>query len=110
MAGEGLLLYGKPINVIFKGKALKPFILIVYDTSPIEKKKRMMLNRALHGSVSISSYKGKEYITKSKGILSEPGIVKLTKACLLVDPRKALKVRGVLKRFDVKVKEEFIWK
>ena len=110
LTGEGLLLYGKPIDVNFKSKALSPFILIVYDTTHIDKKKRMLLNRALHGSVSKSSYKGKSYVSKTKGILAEPGITKLTKACLLIDPRKALKVRNVLKRFDVKVREELIWK
>lgn len=110
LTGEGLLLYGKPINVGFKGKALKPFILVVYDTTNIDKKKRMLLNRALHGSVSKSSYKGKRYISETKGILAEPGITKLTKACLLIEPRKALKVRNVLKRFNVKTREELIWK
>lgn len=110
LTGEGLLLYGKPINVSFKGKALEQFILIVYDTTSIDKKKRMLLNRALHGSISKSSYKGKRYISETKGILAEPGITKLTKACLLIDPRKALKVRNVLKRFNVKAREELIWK
>ena len=60
LAGEGLLLYGKPINVSFKGNALEPFILIVYATIGIDKKKRMLLNRALHGSTSKSYYKNRE--------------------------------------------------
>ena len=110
LAGEGLLLYGKPINVSLKGKALKPFILLVYDTTDIDKKKRMLLNRALYGSISRSSYKGKKYTSESKGVLAEPGITKLARACLLLEPRKALKIRGVLRRFGVKVREELIWR
>ena len=110
LTGEGLLLYGKPLKVILNKKELKPFILIVYDTTDLERKKRMLLNRALHGSTSLSKYKGKEYKTITKGILSEAGIIKLTKACILADPKKAVVVRDALKRFNVNVKEELIWK
>lgn len=110
LTGEGILLYGKPINVSFESKALQSFILLVYDTSELDKKKRMLLNRALHGSVSKSKYKGKVYSSSTKGIVAQPGITKLAKACLLIDPKKAVIIRELLKRFDVKYKEELIWK
>ncbi len=110
LTGEGLLLCGKPIKVIFNKKQLKPFILIIYDTTGLEKKKRMLLNRALHGSVSQNRYKGKTYKTETKGIIAQAGIVKLTKACLLAEPKKAVILRDALKRFNVKFKEELIWK
>lgn len=110
LTGEGLLLYGKPIKVIFNRKQLKPFVLIIYDTIGLEKKKRMLLNRALHGSVSQNKYKGKTYKTETKGIIAQAGIVKLTKACLLAEPKKAVIIRDTLKRFNAKFKEELIWK
>ena len=110
LTGEGLLLYGKPLKVIFDSKLLRPSILIVYDTTDLDKNQRMLLNRALHGSVSKSSYKGKIYTTEKKGILSQPGIKKLTKACLIAEPKKAVMVRGALQRFKVKFKEELIWR
>lgn len=110
ITGEGLLLYGKPLKVIFDRKALKPLVLIVYDTTDLDKKQRMLLNRALHGSVSKSRYKGKVYKTEVKGILSQQGIEKLTKACLIAEPKKAVIVRDALKRFNAKFREKLIWK
>lgn len=110
LTGEGLLLYGRPIKVIFNRKELKPFILIVYDTTELEKKKRMLLNRALYGSISKSRYKGKTYRTEIKGIMAQAGITKLTKACLLAEPKKAVIVREVLRRFNVRFREELLWK
>lgn len=110
LTGEGLLLYGQPFQVVFDKKQLEPFVLIVYDTTELERKKRMLLNRALHGSVSKSKYKGKMYKTETKGVVAQAGIVKLTKACLLVEPKKAVVVRDVLGRFKVKFREELIWK
>lgn len=110
LTGEGLLLYGKPIKVVFDKKELNPFVLIIYDTRDLEKKKRMLLNRALHGSVSKSEYKGKTYKTETKGIVFQAGIVKLTNACLLAEPKKAVIVRETLKSFNARYKEELIWK
>lgn len=109
LTGEGILLYGNPINVKFGKKELKPKILLVYDTSVIPKIERMKLNRALHGSVSKSRYGNKEYVTKTIGILKEKGIQKLAKAVLLVDPKKATRVIRTLKLFNVKWKEISIW-
>ena len=110
LTGEGLLLYGQPIKVVLDKKELKPFVLIVYDTTDLEKKQRMLLNRALYGSVSQSQYKGKTYKTETKGITAQAGIVKLTKACLLTEPKKAVIIRKVMQIFGVKFKEELIWK
>ncbi len=110
LTGEGLLLYGKPLKVNLGKKELKPFVLMVYDTRNMAKKQRMLLNRALHGSVSKSKYKGKNYRSESKGIVAQAGITKLTKACILAEPKKAVVIRNVLSQFKVKFKEELIWK
>lgn len=110
LAGEGLLLYGKPLSVHLNQKELKPFVLMVYDTRNMAKTQRMLLNRALHGSVSRSKYKNKTYQSESKGIIAQAGITKLTKACLLAEPKKAVVIRNVLNQFKVKFKEELIWK
>ncbi len=110
LTGEGLLLYGKPLKVHLNQKELKPFVLVVYDTKNMAKKQRMLLNRALHGSVSKSRYKGKIYRSESRGVVAHAGITKLTKACLLAEPKKAVVIRNVLSLFKVKFKEELIWK
>lgn len=110
LTGEGLLLYGKPLKVVLNKKELKPSILIVYDTTRLEKKQRMLLNRALHGSVSTSRYKGKVYKTEVKGAIAQSGIEKLAKACLFAEPKKAVMLRNVLRRFKTKFKEELVWR
>lgn len=110
LTGDGILLYGKPLKVVFDKKELRPYILMVYDTTKLDRKNRMLLNRALHGSVSVSKYKGKVYRTETKGVIAQPGIDKLTNACLLVEPKKAVIVRDVLSIFHAKFKEELIWK
>nr|MBA4404768.1 hypothetical protein [Nanoarchaeum sp.] len=109
LTGEGILLYGQPINVKLKTKELSPKTLIIYDTSEVPKKERMKLNRALHGSISKSRYKEKEYVTKTIGVLREKGIQKLTKAVLLADPKKASKVISTLKLYNARWKEISVW-
>ena len=109
LTGEGILLYGHPINVRLKTKELKPKILIVYNTSEIPKTERMKLNRALHGGISKSRYGKKEYITKTIGVLKEKGIQKLAKAVILADPKKAAKFIKTLRLFSAKWKEILVW-
>ena len=109
LTGEGILLHGQPINVKLKTRELNPRTLIIYDTSQLPKTERMKLNRALHGSVSRSKYKKKEYVTKTSGILKERGIQKLSKAVLLVEPKKAVSVLKTLKTFNAKWKEILVW-
>lgn len=109
LTGEGILLYGKPIKIVFEKKEIMPRILIVYDTTELDRKSRMLLNRALHGSVSRNVYKGKEYKTETKGMLIEKGYEKISKSTVLCDPRKAPRLKGLLKRFNAKVKERLIW-
>lgn len=110
LTGEGILLYGKPIQVKVNKKELKPYILLIYNTTAIDKKKRMLLNRALYGSISRSMHKEKKYKTETKGLVAQPGIIKLTHACLLLEPRKAHSIRSCLRRFDTSFTEELIWK
>ena len=69
----------------------------------------MKLNRALHGGISRSKYKKKEYVTKTTGILKEKGIEKLAKAVLLADSKKAPSVIRTLKLYNIKWKEILVW-
>lgn len=110
LTGEGLLLFGHPLKVYLKKTELKPFVLMVYETTDLESKQRMFLNRALYGSVSESQYEGKSYKTETKGIVAQLGIQKMAKACLLANPKKAVVLRSVFKRFKVKFREELFWK
>jgi len=109
LTGEGVLLYGHPINVKFEKEELKPKLLVIYDLSKLSKADQMKVNRALHGSISKSEYKGKRYKTEIKGILNEEGVNKLAKAIVLINRKKAAKLFNVLKRYNAKWKEIALW-
>jgi len=109
LAGEGLVLYGRPITLTTKELALKPKLLISYDLSSIEYKDKMRINRAFFGSKSTSKYKGKEYETKTGGIVNEAGIEKPGRGVLLIPREKYPKVVAVLRRFNAKWKEVAVW-
>ena len=105
LTGEGILLYGHPLNVKLNKKELKPKILISYDLSSLPKSDKMKINRALHGGVSINRYKGKIYKTNVVGLINEPGINKFSRSVLIIDRKKYAKITNLLKRFNAKWKE-----
>jgi len=105
LTGEGILLYGYPLNVNLNKKELKPKILISYDLSSLPRSDKMKINRALHGGVSINRYKGKIYKTNVAGLINEPGINKFSRSVLIIDRKKYAKITNLLKRFNAKWKE-----
>lgn len=109
LSGEGILLYGQPLNIQLGKNNLKSKLLVSYDLSKIPKSEQMKVNRALHGSTSINKYKGKVYKTEVKGLVAEQGIEKFSKSVLLIDKRKSAKIIGLFKRFNVSWKEIDIW-
>ncbi len=109
LAGEGLILYGRPITITAKELALKPKLLISYDLSSLEYKDKMRINRAFFGGKSTSKYKEKKYETKTGGTVNEQGIEKIGKGVLLVSREKATKITGILKRFNAKWMEVSVW-
>lgn len=109
LSGEGLVLYGQPIKISADKMDLKPKVLISYSLSNLPQTEKVKLNRALHGSISESEYKGKKYKTEIKGLIKEPGIDKVNKGVFLVDRKKATKIINLLKRFGAEVREIVIW-
>jgi predicted nucleotidyltransferase len=109
LAGEGILLHGRPYTVKLGRLMLKPRVVIAYDTSAMSLSERMKLNRALHGSVSRSSYKGKQYTTKTEGLLSRIGIEKLARGIILAEPPQAAIVVRTLKRHKARCREIAVW-
>lgn len=109
LSGEGLLLYGRPIIIKEKQLDLNAKIFISYSLADLPQTEKVKVNRALYGSVSKSSFQGKNYKTETKGLTNEPGIEKISKGVLLVKREKAPKVVNMLKRFKVKVREIPVW-
>ena len=105
LSGEGLLLYGRPVIIKEKKLDLSAKILIAYSLADLPQTEKVKVNRALYGSVSKSSFQGKNYKTETKGLTNEPGIEKISKGVLLVKREKAPKIVNMLKRFKVKVRE-----
>jgi len=109
LSGEGILLYGQPIKIKTGKTELKAKILISYSLSKLAQTTKVKVNRALYGSVSKSEFKGKKYITATKGMINEPGIEKINKGTLLVDRSKSVKIVNMLKRFGVDFREIPVW-
>lgn len=109
LAGEGLILYGRPITITAKKLLLKPKLLISYNLSSLEYKDKMRMNRAFFGGNSTSKYKGKKYETKTRGIANETGIERIGRCVFLLNREKYTKVVAVLRRFNAKWKEVAVW-
>ena len=109
LSGEGLLLYGRPVIIKEKKLDLSAKILIAYSLADLPQTEKVKVNRALYGSISKSSFQGKNYKTETKGLTNEPGIEKISKGVLLVKREKAPKIVNMLKRFKVKVREIPVW-
>lgn len=109
LSGEGLLLYGRPIKLKINKLELKSKTLLIYNLSNLKQNEKVKLNRALSGAISKSKKDTKIYITKTKGLINEPGIEKLTKGCILADRNKRSKLVNLFKRFDVTYKEIALW-
>lgn len=105
LTGEGILLYGSPLNIKLNKKELKPKILISYDLSSLPRSDKMKINRALHGGISTNRHKGKIYRTEVVGLINEPEINKFSRSVLIIDRKKYAKITNLLKRFNAKWKE-----
>ena len=109
LSGEGILLYGHPISLQEKKVKLEAKILVGYSMVGIGQAEKVKLNRALYGSISKSTKKGKKYITTVKGLTNEPGIEKINDGVLLIERRKSKKVINLLRRFKANYKEIPVW-
>ncbi|HEX7467345.1 MAG TPA: nucleotidyltransferase domain-containing protein, partial [Methanobacterium sp.] len=52
LSGEGILLYGTPLNLTMDDQELKSKMIISYNTSRMDQNHRNRLNRALFGGIS----------------------------------------------------------
>jgi len=109
LASEGLLLHGRPVNVTSDDVALAPKVLIAYDMSGLAQSDKMRIRRALYGGVSRSTRKGKEYVSRARGVAEEEGVEKVADSVLLVDTEKAPRIIGVLKQQGARWQEINVW-
>ena len=109
LAGEGILLYGKPISIQKGSLDLKDKILLSYSLRNLKQTEKVKVNSALYGSISRVIKNDKEYKTETRGMIKEPGIEKINDGVLLVERRKSKKLTNLFKRFNAEFVEVPVW-
>ena len=109
LAGDGILLFGTPINITIEQSSLKPKMILIYNTAHLNQRSRTYLQRALYGSKSISTHKGKTYESYFEGEVMKLGIKKLKNGVLFCDRKNAYPIIQVFKNLDVRWQEISVW-
>lgn len=109
LSGEGILLYGRPINVSLEDMNLKTKMIIAYDTSKLDQNTRSRLNRALYGGKSTYMKDNKKEIKLYQGIVDDINADKIGKGTLMIDRKNYPEITKVLRRFNAKWKEIPVW-
>lgn len=109
LAGEGILLYGKPVNVTVKENELIPKMLLVYEMKDLNSATRKKLHRALYGGKTTSYYKKKTYESRIEGVVAQVNARKIGKSVLYCDKRNAHSIIRVFKNLNVPWKEIAVW-
>lgn len=98
IAKDGIALYSKPELILGKKENLEPAAFISYKFGKIPHKDKMYVERKLYGYKVKKKYKEKDYVSESKGLVSEFG-KKVGRATFLI---KSKKIDEVTKIFDQK--------
>lgn len=109
LAGEGILLYGRPITVSLEDMELKSKMVIAYDTSKLDQNSRSKLNRALYGGKSTYMKDNKKETKVYKGIIDDIRAERIGKGILIVDRKNYPEITKTLKIFHAKWKEIPVW-
>ncbi|MHA1977963.1 MAG: nucleotidyltransferase domain-containing protein [Candidatus Hodarchaeales archaeon] len=109
LGGDGILLYGTPINLTVEESSLKPKMVLVYNTSHLDQKSRTYLQRALYGGKSTYTTQGKKYESIFEGEVKKLGIKKLKNGVLFCDRKNAYPIIKIFKNLNVHWQEISVW-
>ncbi len=109
LAGEGILLYGRPIQVMVDESEFVPKMLLIYELKDVPPATRKKLHRALYGGKSTSHYKNKTYESRIEGIVAQLNARKLGKSIIYCEKRNAHSIIRVFKTLQVPWKEIAVW-
>jgi predicted nucleotidyltransferase len=109
LAGDGIILYGTPINITIEESSLKPKMILVYNTSHLNQTNRSYLQRALYGGKSTYSTQGKKYESIFEGEVKKLGIKKLKNGVLFCDRKNAYPIIKIFKNLNVHWQEISVW-
>jgi hypothetical protein len=109
MSGEGVLLYGKAVDVTAEGVKLKSRMILAYDTTQMNQNERNKLNRALYGGISTYKKDGDRIVKEYPGLVERVQAQKLGKGVLMVDRFNSSMIIQTLKSFKAKYREIPVW-
>ena len=109
LGGDGILLYGTPINLTVEESSLKPKMILIYNTSHLDQKNRTYLQRALYGGKSTYTTKMKKYESIFEGEVKKLGITKLKNGVLFCDRKNAYPIIKIFKNLNVHWQEISVW-
>ena len=109
LAGEGILLYGRPVQIKMKEDEMIPKMLLIYEMKDLSQSTRKKLHRALYGGTTTSHYKNKTYTSRIEGIVAQVNAKKLGKSVLYCEKRNAHSIIRVFKNLNVPWKEIAVW-
>jgi len=109
LAGDGVLLAGRPVEISCEDATLTPHILFSYSLAHLSRGESAKVNRALHGGSSQSQGSSRVYKSSSLGLLGSPGVRKVNRGVLLVIREQAPMVRQVFELFQVRWREIPVW-
>lgn len=108
VAKDGIVLYTHPELIIGKKDNLNPAALISYSFGNIPPKNKMYVKRRLYGYQVKSTHKGKEYLSKGKGIIEKYG-KKMGRATFIIDSKHVDEILDLFTEKKVKYKLTKIW-
>lgn len=106
--GEGIILYSKRPKLQMEelGK-LEPRTLISFSLTNLSQSDKMKIKRALYGSKSRTTYKGKEYQSEVQGLVPEEG--RVGRGAILVSKKTERKVEEVFSQYEVVFRKIGVW-
>ncbi|MFA0832484.1 MAG: hypothetical protein ACC609_00585 [Methanobacterium formicicum] len=109
LSGEGVLLYGRAVNITAEEMQLKSRVILTYNTTKMNQNDRNKLNRALYGGISTYRKKGERIVKEYPGIISKINAQKLGKGVLMVDRFNSSLIIQILNTFKAQWKEIPVW-
>lgn len=106
---EGIVLYGT-LPVVRAGRLqLEPMALITYETHSCTQSQRTRIERVLYGYRTVKRHKGKQYRSRSEGLVKLLGGQKVGIAALLVPFRTAARFCGALRSNGATFRRIELW-
>jgi predicted nucleotidyltransferase len=100
---DGILLFGKPIQLKALDLELHPYVIFIYSLKELRNPDKMRLYRALYGRKTTKAVGKIEYVSESEGFISQGA--KPSRNVIMFPEDKAREVRQTFERFGVRYTE-----